>query len=415
MALDIDIGGLVWKFVITVAVVFILLAANSLKPTQKPQSSKIPSKPVFQIPASSSPSAINNETTKKISEGKWREAARKVFLEAIEANPRSANTVVYEQALSGYLDDALQTLPSLRPDSQSWILFKAARELETLEPERRISMLRQAAEVVRAKKMPANIRSDALAHAAIGLLEQGKKDEAISIMFEGLQSALAEPNEEERGAALRIVADDLEAATWINVSPLLPIAEQAAKSSTDPFHNAFACASLARIWHRLGDKKRAWQWWEEGLSKVEKISRQNSKTVTEKGLAEVSAEMGNRQLADDMIADQRGTFVDVLAQKIMVIEAKKKNYAEALRYFSQIRGGCTSSIAVGGFALREVVEVQAKNGDIDAANKTLKLLSTCAPRFIGESCLDLAEHNLSSRIALLFINLFKAPFLRLKQ
>jgi tetratricopeptide (TPR) repeat protein len=380
----------VWKFVITIVAVFIILTSNSLK-QKKTQPPKIPAKPETQASAPFLPIKINNETTKTISTGKWREAGRKVFLEAIETNPSGADTVVYEQALSGYLDDALLTLPSLRPHSQSWILFKAAHELETLEPERRISMFRQAAEVVRAKKMPAIIRSDALTHAAIGLLEQNKKDEAIPIMFEALQSALAEPNEEERGAALRVLADDLEAASWIDVSLLLPIAEQAAKFSNDPFHNAFAHASLARIWYRLGDKERAWRWWNEGLTKVEKISRLNSKATAEMGLAEVSAEMGNRELADDMIANQRGTFVDVLVEKVMIIEAKKKNYAEALRYFSSIRNGCASSIAVGGFSLRAVVEIQVKNTNIDEALKTLSQLSNCAPRFVGEAWLDVAE------------------------
>ncbi|MGZ5027366.1 MAG: hypothetical protein ACXV9T_09325 [Methylobacter sp.] len=180
----------------------------------------------------------------------------------------------------------------------------------------------------------------------------------------------------------------------MNVSPLLPIAEEAARVSSAPFHQALAHGSLARIWHRLGDKKRAWQWWQDGMAKVTMISRQNSKTTAEKGLAEVSAEMGNRQLADTMIADRKGSFVDVLINHVMVIDAKNKNYADILRYFSAINAGCATSSSTGGFALREVVGIQAKNGDIDAAQNTLKLLSVCAPRFIGEAWLDVADAQL---------------------
>lgn len=180
----------------------------------------------------------------------------------------------------------------------------------------------------------------------------------------------------------------------MNVSPLLPIAEEAARLSTEPFHQALAHGSLARIWYRLGDKNRAWQWWHDGMAKVAMISRQDSKTTAEKGLAEVSAEMGNRQLADSMITDRKGPFVDVLINHVMVIDAKNKNYTDVLRYFSSIKAGCATSSATGGFALREVVGIQTKNGDIDAAQNTLKLLTVCAPRFIGEAWLDVADAQL---------------------
>lgn len=372
------------KFVIKLLIVLVLPAADAL--------AQPPEKSAEQLPITSLP-IINNETTKKISLGQWQEAGRKVFLEAVDTDTKGTDTVL-NLALSGHIEDALQALPNLRPESQSWVLYSAARELRTLKKERRISMFRQAAEIVRVKKMPANIKADALAHASIGLLDQGETDEALAIMREALQSAMNEPNEEGRGAALRAIADDLEKASWMNVSPLLPIAEQAARLPTEPFHQAFAHGSLARIWYRLGDKNRAWQWWQDGMAKAVTISRQNSKTTAERGLAEVSAEMGNRQLADTMITDRKGVFVDVLVKDVMVIEARKKNYVDALSYFSSIHAGCATSSATGGFALREVVDIQAKNGDIDAARNTLKLLTACAPRFIGEAWLDVADAQL---------------------
>jgi tetratricopeptide (TPR) repeat protein len=378
----------VWKLVILLILIYVLQTTDKKTST----SPKKHTKPEVQLPVLELPQ-INNETTKNISKGKWQEAGRQVFFEAVNIYPRGTDTV-RNQALSGYIEDALLALPNLSPDAQSWVLYSAAHELRKIEQGRRVAMFRQAAEAVRAKKLPANIRADAFAHAAIGLLEQGKTDEAISVMQEAFQSAINGPNEEERGAALRILADDLETASWINVSPLLPVAEEAARLPAEPFHQAFAHASLARIWYRLGDEKRAWQWWQDGMAKAATISRENSKTTAENGLAEVSAEMGNRQLADTLIADRKGPFVDVLVNKVMVIEAKKKNYADALGYFSAIKAGCASSSATGGFALRQVVEVQAKNGDIDPARKTSTLLAGCAPRFNGEAWLDIADAQL---------------------
>lgn len=208
------------KFVIKLLIVLVLPAADAL--------AQPPEKSAEQLPITSLP-IINNGTTKKISLGQWQEAGRKVFLEAVDADTKGTDTVL-NMALSGYIEDALQALPNLRPESQSWVLYSAARELRTLKKERRISMFRQAAEIVRVKKMPANIKADALAHASIGLLDQGETDEALAIIREALQSAMNEPNEEGRGAALRAIADDLEKASWMNVSPLLPIAEQAASS-----------------------------------------------------------------------------------------------------------------------------------------------------------------------------------------
>lgn len=190
-----------WKFVFSLVLLFVLPAADA-------QTS--PTKSEEQLPITSLP-LVNNEITKKITLGQWREAGRKVFLEAIDTYPQGTDTV-RNQALSGYIEDALQALPNLRPNSQSWVLYSAARELKTLKQERRIAMFRQAAEVVRAKIMPANIKAEAFAHASIGLFEQGKTDEALAIMREALQSAINEPNNEERGAALRIFADDLERA-----------------------------------------------------------------------------------------------------------------------------------------------------------------------------------------------------------
>ncbi|MGZ5031415.1 MAG: hypothetical protein ACXV8I_12580 [Methylobacter sp.] len=167
-----------WKFILLLALLFVLPTADAQTSPRKSKEQL----PILPLPL------VNNEITQKISQGQWR----KVFLEAIDTYPQDTDTV-RNQALSGYIEDALQALPNLRPDSQSWVLFCAARELKTLAQERRIAMFRQAAEVVRAKTMPANIKADALAHASIGLFEQGKTDEALTIMREALQGATNEP------------------------------------------------------------------------------------------------------------------------------------------------------------------------------------------------------------------------------
>lgn len=335
------------------------------------------------------PPAASLPAGRPIAEGHWREAGRIVFREAHQAYPQGEHAVE-EQALAGYTDDAREALPKLRPYAQSWVLYRWAMDGKDLTRQQRQAMLWQAVEAVRGKTLPANLKADALAHAAIGLQRQGLEAQAKAVMREGLEAAL-QGNEEERGAALRTLPDDLVSDTDSPPGPLVAIAEEAARVDADPFHGAFAAGSLARIWHRLGDEKKAWAWWEQGMQRVAQIPEPSRQTTAETGLAEVAAELGRREPAERMIEARRGRFVDVLAGRVMVSSARQRDYGQVMRDFGQRRAGCGSSFASGGFALRDVVVVQARAGDFDAARQLLDGMKDCAPRFVAEGWLAMAE------------------------
>lgn len=340
-------------------------------------------------PSPSLPPPASLPAGRLIAEGHWREAGRTVFREAHQAYPQG-EYAVEEQALAGYTDDAREALTKLRPYAQSWVLYRWAKDGKDLTRQQRQAMLWQAVEAVRGKTLPANLKADALAHAAIGLQRQGLEAQAKAVMREALEAALR-GNEEERGAALRTLPDDLVSDTESPPGPLVAIAEEAARVDADPFHGAFADGSLARVWHRLGDDKKAWAWWEQGMQRVAQIPEPSRQTTAETGLAEVAAELGRREPADRMIEAQRGRFVDVLAGRVMVSSARQGDYGQVMRDFGQRRAGCGSSFASGGFALRDVVVVQARAGDFDAAQQVLDGMKDCAPRFVAEAWLAMAE------------------------
>jgi membrane associated rhomboid family serine protease len=356
----------------------ILAARTAAKPVATPAASPPPLPLAASLPA-----------TRFIAEGHWQEAGRTVLREANQAYPQREH-LVEEQALAGYTDDAREALPKLRPYAQSWVLYRWAKDGKNLTNQQRQTMFSQAAEAVRGKTMAASLKADALAHAAIGLQRQGQEDRAKAVMREALEAAL-QGNEEERGAALRTLPDDLVADTAGSPGPLLPIAEEAARVDADPFHGAFADASLARVWHRLGDDKKAWAWWEQGMQRVARILERSRQTTAESGLAEVAAELGRRDPADRIIDARRGTFVDVLAGRVMVSSARRGDRRQVMRDFEQGRVSCVSSIASGGFALRDVVEIEAQAGDFDAARHLLDAMTGCAPRFVAEGWMALAE------------------------
>lgn len=369
-----------------------ILATRLAQNSQKSQKSKTQQTPVAAPPVPPLPSVADTAIAKFIKAGDRVQASREVFRQATDTYGKGAD-IIAEQLLAGHLDDALANLPKLHPGGQNYVYFRAIKDGENFTDHQKLDFARKSAEAVRGKQMPANIASDALVRAALGVLRYGSHEEAMALMKEALDVARQGRNEEQ-GAALRALPDVLDAETWVDPRPLMAIVEEAARVQGNPFHQAFAMASVSHLWHRLGHTEKAWAWWREGLQIVKTIPEKSRSTTAESRFARIAAEFGERALASEMIAARRGSFVDVLAKDVIVTAAKRGEFAQVMADFSAMKPGCGSSISSGGFGARDAVEVLAKRGEFAVARQLLAQMPSCAPRFVAESwiLLGVEEH-----------------------
>jgi hypothetical protein len=293
--------------------------------------------------------------------------------------------------MAGFVEDMLQSLATVDPAARSWVLRKVALEAKHLEDATRRQLLMQSVESVRQNNVRPGLKSEALAEGAVGLLRLHQSQEmAVEVMREALAVALSVDGQ-ERAVALRSLAEAMDSDSGADVRPLLPIAEEAAQISGDPFHQSFAQVSVARSWHRLKRQDKAILWWQSGRRTAAQLAEPRRRNTAESHLAKVAAEWGDRQLAKEMIDARRGTFVDVLAKDVMVASANRGEYDQALKEFMSLRPSCTSSIGSGGFALMDVVKIQAGRGDIDSALRLISEAGGCAPRFVSEAFISIAS------------------------
>jgi rhomboid protease GluP len=328
--------------------------------------------------------------SKPIMTGQWRDAGRIIYADAAKASPKGA-TVAVDQGMAGFVEDMLQSLATVDPAARSWVLRKVALEAKHLEDATRRQLLMQSVESVRQNNVRPGLKSEALAEGAVGLLRLHQSQEmAVEVMREALAVALSVDGQ-ERAVALRSLAEAMDSDSGADVRPLLPIAEEAAQISGDPFHQSFAQVSVARSWHRLKRQDKAILWWQSGRRTAAQLAEPRRRNTAESHLAKVAAEWGDRQLAKEMIDARRGTFVDVLAKDVMVASANRGEYDTAFKEFASLRASCSSNIGSGGFALIDVVKIQVSRGDFEPALRLISEAGGCAPRFVSEAFISIAS------------------------
>lgn len=332
----------------------------------------------------------SKEILELIESRQWNQAGREIYREALSLYPQSRD-VALNQARSGFVDDAVESSGKMRPDVESWVLFRIARDTPALLDSKRIELLNRAASAVRGKAIAANLKSDALANAATVLVDLGAISQAQSLMDEALSAAQQGKSSEEQGAAYRMVADALERAHGTNIQRLISFAESGAKRSQDSFHKAFSYAAIASVWHRFGHQEKARQWMQEGVEIAGKISNDKQRALAGNHFARIALKMGDRAEAERQITARSGTFIDLLACEVMLDAAERGNYTQALQDSRNIRGNCASGFSDRGLGLRDVVTLQARRNDIAAARKTLDEMAGCSPRLVGEAWLAVAE------------------------
>lgn len=318
----------------------------------------------------------------------WNKAAREVYHEAVSIYPGLTDTVL-NQAKSGFIDDAIENSRNMSPDKKSWLLFRIARDTPTLDESKRVDLLQQAAEAVRGKPIPSKLKADALANVASLLVTLHRIPNAVQLMNEALLAAQTGRGEEQADA-YRMLADALEREVTQDIRPLIHFAEESAKLSSDPFHKAFSYAALVSIWYQLGDREKALRWWNDGIA-IARTIPSKMRAVAENKFASLALKMGDRTEADRQIAAQNGTFINSLAQEVMLSTAERGNHEQALVEAKNIRDNCASDFSVSGLGLRDLVFLQVRLNNIVAARKTVGMMVGCSPRLTGEAFLALAE------------------------
>lgn len=320
---------------------------------------------------------------------KWDLAAREIYREALSVYPTSRD-VSLNQAKSGFVDDAIASASKMRPDVESWVLFRIARDTQQLTDSKRFDLLDRAVNAVRGKAIAENLKSDALANAATLFIDLGANSQAEALMNEALSVAQQGASPEMRGASYRALADALERTPGTRIGHLISFAEIGAKRSDDSFHRAFSYAAIASIWHRLGNIERARHWASAGKEIAATISNTKQRALAENQFAMITMKMGDRSEAERQIAGRNGTFIDLLARDVVVDAAERGDYSQALLAVENIRGDCVSSPSRGQ-ALKEVVRIQSQRQDLAAARKTLEKMARCPPRVISGAWLALAK------------------------
>lgn len=356
------------------------------KPAGPPGKSSSDSK-VTEVVPPQLPPVDKLPIARAITAGQWQEAARDLFKTG-HMKQRQSSPLVADQALAGFIDDALEELPYLGTTGQSYVLLKAARESKDITRELRLQLLNKSAEIARQANTRPSLRADGMLQTAVGLLEVGEGASAHALAMESL--AVANQGDAlSRADALRNLAETLADEKTINPTSLAGPVEAAVSDVQEAFFRASVEVALADMWQKNGNHDKAREWWNAAHETSQRIKPPNRQLLVKMRLARVAEALGDPTHADQLLASRQSLFNDVLAKSLMLQSLKRGDLVTMKRHFASMKPRCRSNVEPGGYAGQESVSELVNKGALADARQLAGELSACAPRFAAHAWVEI--------------------------
>ncbi|HJV73928.1 MAG TPA: hypothetical protein VJ654_06890 [Noviherbaspirillum sp.] len=330
-----------------------------------------------------------------ISDNRWKEASRAVFLEAKSAN-KFEWSIPAGQAKAGFLDDALDTIAGMHPNMQPGALLALVADVPSIPPKLSVELVQRALNLARtiSGKSANYLKSGELAKAALFYSGHGAESDARAIFEEALRAAESGATEEGSGGYRQIsealVRDPKGSQDWMVVLVTKHLQRQGKTANS-----AFAYRDLAQVAVRHTNSQIVSELIESGISAAKAINQDSMRKLALEGLANVAVEAGyTKRLPENSpytqaIHEARSgnpqralTIASGLSQNLYVDhgqEAHRRIFDDAVKredlntalYFAEHPVRPVSWIQAN--AWRQIAELQVKKGaKQDAANSYLR-------------------------------------------
>ncbi|MFZ6044949.1 tetratricopeptide repeat protein [Pseudomonas sp. CR3202] len=312
-----------------------------------------------------------------VNEGKWRNASRNLFLEARRISPRLWG-LAREQALAGFVADAVETAEAKPVGMRPVILLEVAEKAPDLDDSERLHLLQRALSYARQTE----VGRLALTSISMAYLQLGYEEDARRVYEEALTSAAKLPGIHRRMADDLVMKEDVRLQAWM----LHPLVASLDKMS-DAEEVAHTCAALARLQIRAGLPEAALQTVQTGFTAAQRIARVPARRIANKRLAQVAIELGDMDAARQYGSDE------VLAPDYAIHAAALGYHEEALAIIADLNANLY--VDYRSETLGTIISGALKRGDVEAARIFIGQLPEGHHRLRAQSWTHLAESELA--------------------
>lgn len=227
-----------------------------------------------------------------ISGNRWKEASRAMFLEAKSAN-KFEWSIPAGQAKAGFLDDALDTIAGMHPNTQPAALLALVADVPSIPPKHSFELVQRALDLARTMsgKSANYLKSGELAKVALFYSGHGAESDARAIFEEALSAAESGVTEEGSGGYKQVsealVRSQNGSRGWMVVLAAKRLQRQEKKADT-----AFAYRDLAQVAIRLDNTQLASELIMSGKAAARAISQDSIRKSALEGIANLEVEAG---------------------------------------------------------------------------------------------------------------------------
>lgn len=238
----------------------------------------------LQFAAASATAAVKPpEVARMVSEERWKDAARAMYLQAVELDPNESD-LPSSQAKAGFFDDALDTVLRRYPNYRSHGYLDIVRNLPKQHREKETTLLELAANAARADA-PGNLptfRSGALTVLALHHEQQGRSDIAAALYAEALDAASFGLNEKDHDG-YRNISEVLRRAEPGTVSNVMFIRLLTLlKNDRDPRTRTLVCIDLAWAAAQQGQRELVKDFVDCSIEAAASLNRRGQSSALEK-------------------------------------------------------------------------------------------------------------------------------------
>lgn len=205
--------------------------------------------------AESAPVKPNNVES-LINRNKWKEASRAIFLEARSVD-KFEWSIPAGQARAGFLEDALDTIADVAPNSQPGALLALVADVPSIPPEKKAELVKAALDMARkgSGKSSNYSRSGDLTGVALFYARTGAVPESRVVFEEALRCAESGIGEKGSGAYRRVTETMARESTG-NQDWMIQLAMQHLQRAGKTADSAYSYLDLAQVAVRL--QRKSW-------------------------------------------------------------------------------------------------------------------------------------------------------------
>jgi len=314
----------------------------------------------------------------------WKEASRAIFLEA-KSVYRFEWTIPTGQAKAGFLEDALDTIAGMPPNTQPGALLALVVDVPSISPKMKAVLVQRALDAARkiSGKFANYLKSGDLTKVALFYSRNGAESETRSVFEEALRAAESGINEEGSGGYRQITEAMVRESTG-NRDWMIALVKQHLQRTEKSAESGFAYRDLAQVAVRLQRNELAIDLIELGVLSANTINQAPMQKLALESLTNVAVEAGHTkrlpvkspyavaiQEARSGNPQKAHAIVSGLSSNLYVdhgLDAFQSVFEDAVR-----RGDLTTALYfaehpvrkiswVESNVWRQVAEIQVKNG-----------------------------------------------------